>query len=318
MKTRFRRRRWVWVALLVLLGVAVYYLFRPGPVERLRPYLDQDLRALSEDEQFKFDDLVGRLTPEARVYGPPTRPQSWNPKDWLGYLNAKPIRTGFARRESWYLWRVSNGQGRDRLVLFQGEPLWHIPGGSFAHVFVFDTKGRPLTVCDIQTGWRITIKDARWLEGKGHGFPCLLVCSSRDFTGADIASQYYAFLADDFALVRLEDSAGAFVPVNYEITNFTIGPPVPERTPEQWEAALRSSNRAEVLRTLVWLGGLHTDLPLREGGTCAERFEDATWALETRARPGVRSAVEALTRSEDRWVQEAAQHAWQAIQGRER
>src|SRR5262245_17570498 len=193
MKTRFLRRRWVWVALSALLGVAVYYLSRPGPVGSLRPYLGQDLRALSEDEQIKFDDLVGRLTPQARVYGPPTRPQTWNPMDWIDYFRTGPIAIAFPR-QSWYFWRVANGQGQDRLVLFQGE-LRLFPAFSSARIFVFDTEGRPVTDCYLPTDdGHIAVQDARWLEDGGHGFPCLLVCSSPYDVGADITSQYYAFL----------------------------------------------------------------------------------------------------------------------------
>jgi hypothetical protein len=128
------------------------------------------------------------------------------------------------------------------------------------------------------------------------------------------AAQYYAFLKDSFALVRLEDSAGNVVPVNFHNPNHTIGPAVPERTPEQWEAMLRSSDHAEVLRTLVWLGGEHSDPPLDGDGSSIERFEESNRALVTRRRPGVCERVEALTQSEDSWVREAAQQAREAVQ----
>jgi hypothetical protein len=319
MNSRFLRRPRLLAVLsafgsFVLAGM-VFYLSRPSPAERLQTYLGQDLRTLSEDEQIIFDGLIARLAPDAQVFSSPVRPQTWNPRDRRDYYNARP-RAFFCR--SWYIWRVANGQGPDRLVLLQGEPLWEIPSSSSARIFVFDLDGRALTRCDVQTGWRINIEDARWLGDSGHGFPCLLICSSPSINGADITSQYYAFLDDTFALVRLENCAGEFVTVNYHNPNHTIGPPVPERTPEQWEAALRSLNNAEVLRTLVWLGGRHSDPPLREKGICIEEFEDATRALTTRGRPGVRSAVEALTHSDDRWLRDAAKNAWEAIRGGDR
>jgi hypothetical protein len=315
-------------ALLVLAGAA-YWLCCPRTVQRLQPYLGQDLRGLREDEQVIFDGLIGRLAPEASVFEQPPRPETWNPRDWYDYYYhpraTRRLEASFFRLQSWYLWRVANGQGQDRLVLFQGAPLTMIPGSSSARIFVFDTDGNQLQKFDFSTGWRITIDDARWLEDSGHGFPCLLVCSSRCINGADIAAQYYALIDDTFALVRLEDSAGNFVPVYYHAPNHTIGPSVPERTAEQWEAALRSPDRAEVLRTLVWLGGEHSNPPLREEHIHVERFEDAALALETRARPGTRRAVEALPRSQDSWIREAAQQAQkrlmpasQAIQERKR
>jgi hypothetical protein len=310
------RRRWLYGALLIV-GCCALAAARIGPsrravVERLQPYLDRDLRDLSEDEQIEFDNLVGHLAASAKVFHYPDPPQTRDAGDWLAYLRAKPSAP---LSRSWYLWRVVDGQGRPRLVLFQGTPLWFIPGSSSARIFVFDARGHLLTECAFPTGWRITIAGARWLEDSGHGFPCLLVVSVPNFGGADVVAQYYAFLDETFALVRMVDSTGNVVPVNYHSPNHTIGPAVPERTAEQWEAAVRSSDRAEVLRTLVWLGGGHSDPPLRtwkEYGV--ERFEDASRALEARARPEVRSAVEALTRSEDHWVWEAAREASDVMQ----
>jgi hypothetical protein len=315
---RSRRTVVVWSAVttLALIGTA-YWLWCPGAVERLQPCLNQDLRELREDEQVRFDRLITRLAPEAKTFVLPAHPQTWDLKEWFDYFQTRPFP--FFQLQSWYLWRVTTGEGRDRLILFQGEPLWSIPGSSSARIFVFDTDGKLLNQCKFSTGWRITIEDARWVEDSDHGFPCVLVDSAPSINGGDITRQYFAFLDDRFALVRLEDSSGQFVPVFYHAPNHTIGPAVPVRTPEQWEAALRSLDRAEVLRTLVWLGGDHSDPPIVDAkNICVEPFDEAALALETRARPGVRSAVEALTRSEDRWVREAAQQARQAIQGGKR
>ena len=315
---RFLGRRCTVVGLLfcascLLLGTALY-LFRPGPVQRLQPYIGKDLRALSEDEQIKVDELIGCLAPEAKQFEPPTRtrPRSFDPLAWRDYFNAKPklndIPEGLFFR-SWYLWRV-----QERLVLFQGRPLFMIPGSSSARIYIFDTVGRQLTKNEFQTGWRIDIDDARWVADSGHGFPCLLVESSPAILGGGITCQYYAFLQDSFALVRLEDRTGKVVPVDYDSPSHAIGPAVPERTPDQWEAVLHSSDHAEVLRTLVWLGGRHSDPPPNGDDSYIERFEEANRALVTRRRPGVRTAVEALSRSEDGWVREAAQHAWKSMQ----
>jgi hypothetical protein len=288
----------------LLLGTAFYF-SRPGPIRRLQTYLDRDLRNLPESEQIEFDGLIGQLAPEARRFTPPDRPRTGDPRAWRNYIAAKPIPPVFSPR-SWYLWHVTDGRGQERLVLFQGAPLVIIPGASYAHVFVFDADGRRLTDCEFLTGWRIDIDDACWLADSTHGFPCLLVRSRPSTNGDDVVAQYYAFLQDSFALVRLEDSAGAAVPVDFHSPNHTIGPPAPQRAPDEWEAGLRSSNRAEVLRTLVWLGGRHSDPPLEGMGSSVEPFEDATQAMVTRRRPGVRAAVEVLTRAEDDWVREAA------------
>jgi hypothetical protein len=312
---RFSKLNRARIALLGLgvavLTSAVFYYFRLKPVDQLQPFIGKDLRTLSEEEQIEFDDIVGKLIPQGRVFDHPRLPRTLNPQDWQDYLSGRRF-TFFIR--SWYLWKICDAQSNERLILFQGMPCYRIPGASMACVFVMDTNGTPLRESSFSTGWRIDIHDARWLEGSGHGFPCLLVCSSPSINGGDITSQYYALLDDAFALVRLEDSTGEFVTQDYHHPNFTIGPSVPKRTAEEWEAALRSREPSEVLRTLVWLGGSHSDPPIRDAKHInVEGFEDASLALEVRARPGVQVAVEALTRSEDRWVREAAHHAWEAI-----
>jgi hypothetical protein len=310
------------VALLVIAAALLFrvgvQLFRPDPVEQLEPFIGKDLRALEEPEQIRFDNLISKLVPQATRSVYPPKPRSLNPRIWWSYLTAKPKLLPFPI-ESWYLWKTRDQQGTDRLILFQGMHLWMIPGESMAFVFVMSTNGNLLTECKFSTGWRINIDDAQWLEDVGHSFPCLLVRSSPSINGADITSQYYALLDDSWALVRLEDSTGAFVIVNYHNPNHTIGPDPPKRTPEQWELALHSSNPAEILRTLVWLGGGHSDPPIPDAEDIGvEKFEDASLARNVRARPNVRTAVEALTRSNDSWVREAAANALEGINSRQK
>jgi hypothetical protein len=297
---------------------AGFQLFHSDPVLQLEPYIGKDLRTLSKSDQIRFDNLISKLIPEARRSVYPLAPQSWNPRAWWNYLTAKPELFRWPL-DSWYLWKVRDQQGTDRLIFFQGMPLWMIPRESEAHIFVMDTNGSLLTKCDFSTGWRISIDDARWLDHVGHGFPCLLVCSSPSINGADITSQYYALLDDTLALVRLEDSTGNFETVNYHNPNHTIGPDPPKRTAVEWELALQSPDPAEILRTLVWLGGAHSDPPIKDADhMCVEKFEDAALALEVRARPDVRTAVETLTRSNDSWLREAAANALEAIKRRQK
>ncbi len=186
MITRSRRRRLALLLLSALLcGLAgtVFYLARGTPVQRLQPYLGKDLRTLSEKEQIKFDGLIACLAPKARAFIRLPLPRSRDPGAWRAYLSGE--RFALFRR-SWYLWQVPDREGQDRLVLFQGQPLWSIPGSSSARIFVFDAEGRLLTDCEFQTGYRITIDDARWLGDNGHGFPCLFVCSRPSIHGHDV------------------------------------------------------------------------------------------------------------------------------------
>src|SRR5262249_45830615 len=72
---------------------ALFWLFRPNTVERLQPYLGQDLRALSEDEQIEFDDLIGRLAPEARVFNGPAADLGPGGMAGLPQREAKHVRS---------------------------------------------------------------------------------------------------------------------------------------------------------------------------------------------------------------------------------
>src|SRR5262249_1292298 len=60
------RRRWLVLTAggACLLAATVFWLCCPSPVQRLQPYLDKDLRKLSEDEQISFDRLIGHLAPQ--------------------------------------------------------------------------------------------------------------------------------------------------------------------------------------------------------------------------------------------------------------
>jgi hypothetical protein len=288
-----------------MLAGIVYWLWWLSPVQRLQVYVSQDLRCLSVEEQIYVDRLLGQLVPEARVFMEPSQPSTWNPKDWYDYYHAKPLTSSEPRL--WYLWRIANEQGQQRLVLFQGAPLSPIRCGCSARIFVLDLEGKLLSKSEFQVGWEVNLRDAHGLEDSGHGFRCLrLYCPSylNDF---QLPTQYYAFHDDALALIRLEDSGGKLVPGWYRSPYAAIGPPVPERTPEEWEAALRSADRIEVLRTLIWL-------ERRKSNTQAA----AAQLLEACARPGVRAAVEALTCSEDSWVREGAQQALEAVRGSNR
>jgi hypothetical protein len=193
---------------------------------------------------------------------------------------------------------VRDGQRRERLILFQAT----LSGNWRAvRIFVMDTEGNALDQCQFV---RSIPSDARWLDDSGHGFPCLVVNFG--------PTHYLALLDDTFALVRHESSAGAFVPVPYP--DHIIDRTEPERTSEEWEAALCSPDRAEVLRTLVWLGGKPWNSPRNGRGVDVEPSEDASLVVKIRFRPGVRTAVAALAHSDDRWLREAAQHAWEVIQ----
>jgi hypothetical protein len=106
---------------------------------------------------------------------------------------------------------------------------------------------------------------------------------------------FYALAQGRPVLIRVEDYQGKFCRAGYYAEGQVTGPGVPDRTPEQWEDSLKSMHLAEVLETLVWLSGQHTDKdPLKK-----------CWS-ETLARPGVRRLLSELASHPHPWVSEAA------------
>jgi hypothetical protein len=251
---------------------------------RFQAYVGKDLRKLDDAEQKRFRSILGSIIPET--------------KDWPGCALSEP----------WFVWRVTNEKGSERFILLRVTGLWEIPGASSASIFVLNSAGKVVNQCEFSTGWRIDVVDAELTDHQG--IPCVKVSTAPAIIGADIATQYYAMIDDTFALVRLEDSHGKPLVVNYHNPNHTVGAKPPQRTAQEWEAALRCNHPAEVLRTLIWLGGDHSDPPIRNPGNCwIEKYGDAALVYEARSRPGVRQGLADLTRSPDPWIKAAAKNA---------
>lgn len=208
-----------------------------------------------------------------------------------------------------HLWKLDEGK-RHRIILFEGRPCIPIPGASSASIYVFDPQGKCLSSSSFSTGWRISPTGASPKDASQYGFPVIEVSSAPSGLGGDVAQQYYAFVGDEVALVRLEDSAGSVLRNVYWAPNHTIGPDVPSRTPEEWEAALNANDPADVLRTLVWLGGVHlSSSKEKPKNVDLEKFRDVILVEKVRARDGVQKALRRLVASRDKWIREAAKLA---------
>jgi hypothetical protein len=105
--------------------------------------------------------------------------------------------------------------------------------------------------------------------------------------------QIYGIVCDGVALVRLENARGVALRNGYHDLGAELGPPMPTRTPSQWEQALASPDRVEVLRSLLWLGGRH-DGP------------NARFVAAFVRRPRARALLEKLRDAKDPWVRDAA------------
>jgi hypothetical protein len=113
--------------------------------------------------------------------------------------------------------------------------------------------------------------------------------------------QHYVLINDVPVLIRAETPEGRLVRMEYEDRSRMLGPGLPDRTPEGWEQSLSSPDVAEVLRTLMWLGGRHGPRRLT-----VDVRDDAQHFDDTRRRPAVAERISELTQSPHPWVAEAA------------
>jgi len=172
-------------------------------------------------------------------------------------------------------------------------------------ISVFDLNRRLLSQTDLFAGFKIDRIKIHTTTKGGLGPGSLEIEAGRGFEETTWTREIFVLRNEVPVLVRVEDDAGHLEQVEYERVPNTIGGPLPERSPEEWERSLSSSDLVEILRTLVWLGGHHgdpDDPPSKYGETPAA----ARLHRETKARPGVRSKLAELAKHPHPWVAEAA------------
>lgn len=172
-------------------------------------------------------------------------------------------------------------------------------------VAVLDHHRRLLRQSDLFAGFKIDrfLIHATTKGGLGPGSFEIEV--GRGFRDPASTHEIFVLRNEVPVLVRVEDDTGHLEQVEYERVPNTIGGPLPDRSPEEWERSLSSPDLVEILRTLVWLGGHHCDLddpPSKYGEpAAATRLHQ-----ETKARPGVRSKLAEFAKHPHPWVAEAA------------
>ena len=205
--------------------------------------------------------------------------------------------------------RVSNSLGEHRYVLVEEQPLVFIPGDSRLQISLFDLDGKLLDSSEFPAGWRIMLSGIKFVHVKDIGGDVLEVESGASINGADVGRQYYALVGDKMRLIRLEDSKRALRPNTYRSPNHTIGFTEVGRSAADWEKALITKDKSEILATLTWLGGWHLNVDEAIPDYWHEDLSEARLAKEVRARPAVKAAVKAMKGSPDAWIREAAKLA---------
>jgi hypothetical protein len=259
----------------------------------LGTYLDQNLRNLGNGPKEKLNSLIKAKLPDK-------------------YHERQ--ETFFRGYEPWHVWRNIFSEDQKGFILLQARPIRMVPDDSEVTVHFFNESERLISSIDIATGWRMSPTSANLHFEPAINGQVIEVESAPTINGRDVRRQIYSPIDGRIALVRLEDSDGKVVSNFYHAPNHTIGPDVPKRTADEWEAALNAPRPTEVLEALIWLGGTHRDPATDEKQVSQEDLESASLAAEVRKRLGVRNLVRAMSENRQGWVREAAELALKEIE----
>jgi len=254
--------------------------------KRLLPYLEKDLRQISDAE---LDRLFAFLETHFPRY-------------------CESIKT----LEPYYLWEILNSNTPSKYVMVGGKELEIVPGSSRAFISVFDESDGRVNTSAFSSGWRINIKDMEFIKVSTIGVPLVVVSSCPLVNGRDIALQYYALCNNQAVLVRLERSDGIIMPNVYIPINQMIGPPVPKKSVDEWEASLNSNDKVEILIALMWISGIHRDRPTLHTGDAGSHHERNEYLEQIRymfSRVSVRETLIFLGRDDHPWIRQAARLA---------
>ena len=288
---RFSLRRLLRFVLVCAVGLGWPHIWRLVQFQRMKSFMGQDLRKLDEPEAERFAAILATVLGE----DVPAEPKPLSP-----YL--------FGPRP-WYVWQTVGDE--PLTILFQVKYAMGIPGESRVRICVFGRFGQKLSDTDFSTGWRTALQDVEWAPATQYGFASLKITTAPGSNSVDFETQYYALIGHEFGLIRFIDGHERELDSIYHSPYCSVGPPPPNRSEEEWAAALGSTNRGEVLRTLAWLGCPHPadELARDERSLGAERFQDAAKAGRVRSRADVRKALRHFAAGADPWISQVAKDA---------
>jgi len=194
--------------------------------------------------------------------------------------------------------------GDERIVLFHGGGSLWIPAISMMPISVLDGERR-----DRSRTWVLPGDGARiaGISRSVAGAPvpwCFELTVDPHREDQALERHVYALIDEKPVLIRLEDDRGAPRPNDYRSPYDRVGEEVPDGSPEDWERSLNSVDLGEVLRALMWLGGLHYP-PGEPSGSEESATSRASFAAAMERR-GVRAKIVELRDHPHRWVAEAA------------
>ena len=195
---------------------------------------------------------------------------------------------------------IANAKGAQRYILVEEAQPFATPGESILQVHIFDNAGNLLNKQEFSTGWRAAITAIKIRSLDTIKQPTLIVQGEYYFGGKPFY-QYYALSGDQIVMVYNVTDYG-FDRINYWMSNAQIGPMI-QRSADEWEEALESSDNIEILSALMWLSGPHSNI---DPAGPKEAYSEERKFLMVRGRPSVQKRLVQLSESDNFWIKSAA------------
>ncbi|MCA1623081.1 MAG: hypothetical protein LC768_16010 [Acidobacteria bacterium] len=278
-------------------SIVMFWYFRPNlHTSTDKPILPQS-QAISDESKSAWQTLLSFENQDLRKLDKESKAR---------LKKASDVLIGKSFDDFRLISKISNSQGEIRYILIEESPLIAIPGDSRLRIYLFNPQGKLFDSLSFPSGWRIGLKGIRVIYKSEIGREVIEVESEPVINGRDIVEQYYALIGEKVLPIRLEDSRGKLVQNYYEFPNMTIGFTIVGRSAEEWKKALNSEDRAELLATLTWLNGIHSNPVKHSTLTSGEEINEARLVEEMHSQAEIKAVLKRLLQSDNAWIREAA------------
>jgi hypothetical protein len=244
-----------------------------------------------------------------------------------------------------YVWETNKDSLNPKFAVMESMNFITLPGQQTHKFYFFDKDGNLIGKEFFSTGWRMIVGNVELIKNNDFEFPIVKISSvgGGSFAYNVRAVQYYALLEDSIVLIRLESKSNSIFNLDnrnsYGCEYPSLGPKIPQRTPNEWLKFLNSENKVEILRTLLWLAGKHEvieelneehkrqveerkeDPALKDFKTTLEKCPEIVLDIKTyetvKNNHIVQKRLQELAKSPVQWIKEAAELALKPIERKE-
>jgi hypothetical protein len=256
----------------------------PPPLETVRRFCGKDLRGAAKDDLQSLQEAVEKIR--------------------SGTTSNKADQDFEPR----YVWEYGTSGEKVGCLVLECEPSTVENETTSIRLVWLDHAGSVRTEVEFTTGDHCYLSNATSRAVDGFEFPIIVLdVDCREGAGSDYSRQYYTVVGNRFDLIRLEGRDSRARRNLYYANHLACGPPTVEQSADQWQMDLSSTDRARILRALVWLAGDRSAAAASEHrGHSIGDPPQTILAEKVRARPAVVQRILELSHSDKTWEREAA------------